>query len=138
MYEGNVRDFEELILNQSEKEMNIGKPGSWCKLADLYARQLTITSINPYPEETDESSNDDTPPSIKHINRNTDYKNFYRWGIHERKTGNHRIIYAIHNYHKVIMLYYFDKQYNGLIKKEDLIPADINYEEYCGKDPNLY
>lgn len=54
------------------------------------------------------------------------------------RTGNHRIIYSIHNFYKVILLYYFDKQYNGLIKRDDLIPAEVNYENYCGIDPSLY
>lgn len=74
----------------------------------------------------------------KHINVNTSYESFYRWGIQGGRTGNHRIIYAIHNYHKVIMLYHFDKQYNGLIKRKELIPAELNYENYCILDPNFY
>lgn len=138
VYNGNVGEFEERILNRSEQEIRTGRAGHWCRVADIYARQLTIISINPYPEEPDELGDHENLPFIKHINKNTEYDNFYRWGIHERRTENHRIIYGIHNFHKVIMLYYFDKQYNGLIKRDDLIPAEINYEHYCGIDPSLY
>ncbi|MEK4876210.1 hypothetical protein N1I87_16535 [Bacillus sp. FSL W8-0102] len=138
IYEGNVSEFEEQLLYKSEQEVRKGRPGLWCKIADIYVRQLTIIRYNPFPEEPDDISIDETPPSIKHINKNTEYENFYRWGIHGGRTGNHRIIYAIHNFHKVIFLYYFDKQYNGLIKRDDLIPAELNYETYCALDPSLY
>ncbi|WP_117161703.1 hypothetical protein [Paraliobacillus sp. X-1268] len=140
VYEGNVEKFEEQILINSAQEIRKGKPQLWCKLADEYARQLTIISINPYPENVDQNKliDDETPPSIKYISENTSYKNFYRWGLRGGRTGNHRIIYATHNYHKVILLYHFDKRYNGLIKRNDLIPAELNYKEYCIDDPNLY
>lgn len=141
MYEGNVSEFEEQLLYNSEQEIRKGRLGQWCQIADIYVRQLTMISINPYPEEDlqqNEPSNDETTPSIKHINMNTSYESFYRWGIQGGRTGNHRIIYAIHNYHKVIMLYHFDKQYNGLIKRKELIPAELNYENYCILDPNFY
>lgn len=141
IYEGNVNGFEEKLLYNAEQEMRKERPGRWCRVADIYVRQLTMISINPYPEvdvQQSELSNDETPPSIKHINKKTAYENFYRWGIQGGRTGNHRIIYAIHNYHKVIMLYYFDKQYNGLIRRKELIPAELNYENYCILDPNLY
>ncbi|MDQ0297895.1 mRNA-degrading endonuclease RelE of RelBE toxin-antitoxin system [Salibacterium salarium] len=105
-----------------------------------YARQLTIISINPYPGITskEKATDDETPPSIKKIDKNTLYSNFFRWGINGGRTGNHRIIYAMHNFHKVILLYHFDKRYNGLIKRNDLIPAEWSYEDYCMDDPNLY
>lgn len=140
VYAGNVEEFEEQILYNADQEVRKGVPGIWCKIADEYARQLTIIKINPYPEESDEDLLEDgeTPPSIKYLNKNTVYNNFYRWGIQGGRTGNHRIIFAIHNFSKVILLYHFDKQYNGLIKRDDLIPAECNYEEYCINDPNLY
>ncbi|MCE7792386.1 hypothetical protein K8O68_08140 [Salipaludibacillus sp. CUR1] len=52
VYAGNVADFEEEILYWAEQEVRRGKLGLWCELADNYATQLTIISINPYPEET--------------------------------------------------------------------------------------
>lgn len=137
IYKGNVRKFEEQILTNAEQEVRIGRRGPWCQLADIYARQLTIIRYNPYPEENIESD-DQTPPSIKHIDKNTEHANFYRWGMQGGKTGNHRIIFAIHNYHKVIMLYHFDKQYNGLINRSDLIPAEVQYEDYSIFDPSYY
>lgn len=138
IYVGNVSQFEEEILFKSEQEIRKGRFGQWCKLAEVYARQLTIIKFNPYPEESDGINDDVAPPSIKHINMNTEYENLYRWGIHERGTGHHRIIYAVHNYHKVILLHYFDKQYNGLIKRQDLIPVEVSYENYCTIDPSYY
>ena len=127
IYEGNVSEFEEQLLSNSEQEIRIGKIGDWCKLADIYARQLTIIRINPYPEENDESEFEDgeTTPSIKHINKNIEYTNFYRWGIQGRRTGNHRIIFAIHNYHKVILLHPFDKQHTGQLTRMDGVHADL-------------
>ncbi|WP_280770651.1 type II toxin-antitoxin system RelE family toxin [Salipaludibacillus daqingensis] len=138
VYKGNVKKFEEQILINSAQEVRKGKQGLWCKIADEYARQLTIISINPYPEDNDKLTVDATPPSIKQIIKHTSYKNFYRWGLRGGRVGNYRIIYAIHNYHKVILLYHFDKRYNGLIKRNDLIPAELNYKDYCMDDPNLY
>lgn len=140
IYEGNVSEFEEQLLSNSEQEIRIGKIGDWCKLADIYARQLTIICINPYPEESDESEieDDETTPSIKHINKSIEYDNFYRWGIQGRGTGNHRIVFAIHNYHKVILLHHFDKKYNGSIKRNDLVPAELYYEQYSVLDPSRY
>ncbi|MFS0646833.1 hypothetical protein [Siminovitchia sp. 179-K 8D1 HS] len=80
-----------------------GKAGPGGKIADVYVRQLTVISIDPYPEEPEEKRtyDDETPPSIKHITENTNDENFYRWGIQGGKTGNHRILYAIHNDCKV-------------------------------------
>lgn len=141
LYEGNVKDFEEYLLQQAEQEIRVSKQGIWCSVADQYLRQLTIISINPYPELEEIEDNqlkDENPPSIKHIIYNTDHNNFYRWGIQGGKTGNHRIVFAIHNFHKVILLHYFTKQYNGLIKRNDILPAEENYKRYCLVDPYLY
>lgn len=93
----------------------------------------------PYPDELHEyTPEDECPPISKHLTKNTTLENLYRWGIPGRSTGNHRIIYAIHNYHKVVLPHYFDKRYNGSIRKADIIPAETNYIEYCTKDPFLY
>lgn len=139
IYRGNVHFFEDRILYNSEQEIKMGKMGPWCKLADMYARQLTIISINPFPESDDDNpANDEPPPSLKHINKNTVYENFYRWGLQGGSSGNHRIIYAVHNYYKVVLLYHFDKQYNGRFKRNDIIPAELEYETYCASDPLLY
>ncbi|MCD8510096.1 MAG: type II toxin-antitoxin system RelE/ParE family toxin [Bacillus sp. (in: Bacteria)] len=139
MYVGNVKNFEEKILYNAEQEMLRGKAGIWCAVADSYVRQLTIIAYNPYPEEYIENNHgDETPPSIKHLVENVNYENFFRWGFSGGLTGNHRIIFAIHNYHKVILLHYFNKKYNGTISRNDIIPAEINYENYCVEDPDLY
>jgi hypothetical protein len=45
IYEGNVREFEEQLLYKSEQEMRKGRPGLWCKIADIYARQRSYVSI---------------------------------------------------------------------------------------------
>ncbi|MDG5790153.1 hypothetical protein QA612_22190 [Evansella sp. AB-P1] len=139
IFVGNVRKFEERLLYKAEQEMIKGFPAGWCQVADNYVRQLTIIQMNPHPEfNHDTNESHERPPSIKKLNQNIIYNNFYRWGIHGGMTGNHRIIYAIHNYHKVILLYYFDKKYNGSISRNDIIPAEVTYETYCLHDPNLY
>ncbi|MGG3988445.1 hypothetical protein [Bacillus smithii] len=35
IYEGNVSEFEEQLLYQSEQEVRKGRPGLWCKIADI-------------------------------------------------------------------------------------------------------
>ncbi|WP_066187897.1 MULTISPECIES: hypothetical protein [Gracilibacillus] len=140
IYKGNTSTFETYLLHQAEQELRIGKEGIWCRIADIYTRQLTIISLNPYPdmEIADITDFDESTPSLKHIIKNTEHTNFYRWDLKGGRTGNHRIIYDIHNYHKVILLHYFDKSYNGLIKQRDILPAENNYANYCEYDPNLY
>lgn len=136
---GNVEVFENRMLRLAEQELRLDKRSMWCRIADIYTRQLTIIQFNPYPPEYESDQGfSDYELSIKQIIQNTTYENFYRWGINGGKTGNHRIIYAVHNYHRVIMLHYFDKQYNGAIKSNDLVPAEARYDTYCWQDPNLY
>lgn len=95
--------------------------------------------LYPWPEEfNDQTPEEEFPPIMKHIVRNTTSTNLYRWGLPGRSTGNHRILYAIHNYHKVIIVHYFDKQYNGEIHRQDIQPAEERYFEYCIHNPSLY
>ncbi len=75
---------------------------------------------------------------MKHIVRNTKITNLYRWGLPGRSTGNHRILYVVHNFHKTILLHHFDKQYNGDIKSTDIQSAEKRYLEYCIDNPSLY
>ncbi|WP_143414904.1 type II toxin-antitoxin system RelE/ParE family toxin [Geobacillus sp. E263] len=141
IYTGNVKEFENYLLSKAEQELRQkGRPGIWCRVADVYARQLTIIQHNPYPSDPEDNSvpDDITPPSLKHLSMNTRYDNFYRWGIKGGETGNHRIIFAVHNFSKVILLHYFNKQYNGTIRREDIEPAESAYESYCAFDPYLY
>ncbi|PJW16589.1 hypothetical protein CV944_13695 [Geobacillus sp. WSUCF-018B] len=141
IYTGNVKEFENHLLSKAEQELRQkGRPGIWCHVADVYARQLTIIQHHPYPSDPEDNSfpDDITPPSLKHLRMNTRYDHFYRWGIRGGRTGNHRIIFAIHNFSKVILLHYFDKQYNGAIRREDIVPAESAYERYCAFDPCLY
>ncbi|TFE02406.1 hypothetical protein [Jeotgalibacillus salarius] len=137
--QGNIEDFEDTLLYYAEQEVIKSKPGTWSKLADKYARLLVILSINPYPDIDHESQlSNNQMNAIKYIHHNTHYRNFYRLGFSGGGTGNHRIIFAIHNYGKIIMLHHFLKQYNGLIHRHDILPAELNYEAYCQHDPNLY
>ncbi|RAK23055.1 hypothetical protein B0I26_1016 [Anoxybacillus vitaminiphilus] len=83
IYTGNVKEFENYLLNKAEQELRQkGRPGIWCHVADVYARQLTIIQHNPYPSDSGDNSlpDDITPPSLKHLSMNTRYDNFYRWG----------------------------------------------------------
>ena len=42
VYHGNVKEFEDIILAKAEHEIRKGRPGIRCRLADEYARKLTI------------------------------------------------------------------------------------------------
>ncbi|TFD99420.1 hypothetical protein [Jeotgalibacillus salarius] len=90
----------------------------------------------PFPEEFNEQSEEDVhPPVVKPIIFNTQLDELYRWGMKYRSTGNHRILYTVHNYKEVVLLHYFDKQYNGNIVREDIVPAEKTYEPYCFLHP---
>ncbi|WP_230856084.1 hypothetical protein [Virgibacillus dakarensis] len=84
IYEGNVSEFEKQILYNSDQEVIKGKPGGWCQLADVYARQLAIISHNPYPEELDggKSMDDETPPSVN-IFIKTPYMGTFIGGVYK-------------------------------------------------------
>lgn len=136
---GNILEFEHMLLRQVEQEKRIDKSGPWSKIADRYVRQLIIISSDPYPLDLQEVDGYyESSLSIKKVTSNTSYSNFYRWGISGGITGNHRIIYAIHNYNEVILLHHFLKNYNGQITRFDLKPTEKNYEGYCRKYPSLY
>lgn len=136
---GNIQGFEELILRQVEQEQRTHKNGQWSKLADAYLRQLIILSIDPYPSEQEEIvSGDSNTISLKKLSLNTEFLNFFRWVVPGGVTGNHRIIYAIHNYSEVVLLHHFNKLYNGQIKRNDILPAEIEYVRYCELNSNLY
>ncbi|RBW67282.1 type II toxin-antitoxin system RelE/ParE family toxin [Bacillus taeanensis] len=136
IYEGNVKEFEDYLVEQARQEVQQkGRKGIWCRITDIYVRQLSIIKHDPFPPEETNQSDDENPPSIKHLKMNVTFDNFYRWGIPGGRAGNHRILFAIHNYHKVVLLHYFDKQYNGAIHREDIEPAEACYEDYCIVDP---
>src|SRR5699024_8150177 len=75
----------------------------------------------------DKSTDEESPPVVKLVSRQTNLKELFRWGIKIGTIGNHRILYIVHNYYKVVLLYYFNKQYNGDIKREDIEPAEEQY-----------
>ncbi|WP_404456627.1 hypothetical protein [Oceanobacillus kapialis] len=136
---GAVGRFEDLLISKAEQSYRTGKNKIWVRIAELYQFQKERLSHHPYPEEYNEAlSEDDTPPVIKKIDKNTSLKELYRWGIQGGKTGNHRILYTLHNYEKVVLLHYFDKRYNGAIKVKNILPAEKNYSNYCIDDPSHY
>ncbi|PDM39239.1 hypothetical protein CN643_01020 [Parageobacillus yumthangensis] len=57
--------------------------------------------------------------------------------IREDKRNKFATVILVQN-SKVILLHYFDKQYNGAIRREDIEPAESAYESYCAFDPCLY
>src|SRR5699024_5791503 len=75
----------------------------------------------------------ENPPVVKLVRRQTELKELFRWGIKIGTIGNHRILYIVHNYYKVVLLYYFNKQYNGDIK-----PAEEQYFKLLEHDPSHY
>lgn len=139
IYKGNVREFEQYLLDKAEQEFQQrGHRGMWCQLTDTYVRQLKIIMEDPFPPAEADTDDDEDLPSIKHLTVHVTFDNFFRWGLRvpRTRTGNHRIIFAIHNYHKVVLLHHFDKQYNGVIKLKDIKPAEAHYEDYCVSNPS--
>lgn len=139
IYKGNVKAFEQYLLDKAEQEFQQrGHRGMWCQLTDTYIRQLKIIMEDPFPPAEADTDDDEDPPSIKHLTVNVTFDNLFRWGLRipRTRTGNHRIIFAIHNYHKVVLLHHFDKKYNGVIKLKDIQPAEARYEDYCVYDPS--
>ena len=103
-YRGNVKEFEDYILDNLRREQEQGQSLRWSKFVEVYARQLAIIQECPYPETESELGNDETPPSIKLIDQNTEYVgSFYRWGLHVVGIGNFRVISCIHNYRKIVV-----------------------------------
>lgn len=139
VFHDKIRRFEETLLERADQEKRTKGKGAWIHVAERYLIQKERLALYPWPEEFhDQTPEDEFPPVIKHITRNTTITNLYRWGIPGRSTGNHRILYAIHNYREIIFLHYFDKQYNGDIRKRDIQPAEERYFEYCSYYPSLY
>jgi len=134
-----IKRFEEILLEKARQEKRTKGKGQWLNVAEHYLAQKERLKLYPWPEEfNDQTPEEESPPIMKHIVRNTTITNLYRWGIPGQSSGNHRILYAIHNYHKVILVHYFDKQYNGGIQRQDIQPAEERYLEYCSHNPSLY
>lgn len=135
---GTVANFEAKIIKQYEQENRVGRGGIWLKLAKQYYEDKSLLRKYPYPEDFNATYSDKTPPVIKEIFRNNTIEPLYRWGRQYGITGNHRILYTIHNYHRVVLLHYFNKQYNGDIKTSDIEKAESVYRDYCAIDPSFY
>lgn len=136
---GTVPQFEDMLIEMAEREKRIGRRGSWTRLAKIYLRQKERLSHYPYPEDfNDKTPEDENPPVIKKVIRNTILHDLYRWGIHLKGTGNHRILYTIHDYYKVVLLHYFNKQYNGDIRRKDIEPAEKAYYDFLCREPSKY
>src|SRR5699024_12283847 len=92
----------------------------------MYVIQKRRLETDPYPEAFNHKSTDDeNPPVVKSVHRQTELKELFRWGIKIGSIGNHRILYIVHIYYIVVLLYYFNKQYNGVITREDIKPAEV-------------
>ena len=138
---GNTPEFEELLIQKAEQEQRVGKLRDWVYLLEIYIRQKEIISHNPFLESEEFVLEDELPPSIKVLERHIrpEYEGrLYRWGMEEVSVGNFRIIYIIYDYYKVLLLHYFDKQYNGDVKRTDIEPAETIYEEYLQKYLSSY
>ncbi|AQQ55139.1 hypothetical protein B0X71_14460 [Planococcus lenghuensis] len=125
----------------AEQEKITGRQGKWTLLLEVYIRQREIISINPYPEQDEDVSEDELPPSIKRLERNVSeeyHAKLYRWGMEDFSIGNFRVIYVIHDFHTVLLLHVFDKQYNGDIRRSDIEPAETVYELYLQEHPSIY
>ncbi|ANU20035.1 hypothetical protein BBI15_07330 [Planococcus plakortidis] len=138
---GNMEAFQSMLLINAQQEQQTKKPGVWSSLLATYIRQREIISYNPYPESNEFEPDDEVPPSIKLLTRNIDprFENeLYRWGLQNFSVANYRIIFAVYDYYKVLLLHVFDKQYNNDVKREDIKPAELVYDEYLGQFPSKY
>ena len=59
-YRGNVKEFEDYILDNLRREQEQGQSLRWSKFVEVYARQLAIIQECPYPETESELGNDET------------------------------------------------------------------------------
>lgn len=138
---GKMEAFQNMLLVKAQQEQQTKKPGIWSSLLTTYIRQREIISFNPYPESDELEQGDEVPPSIKLLTRNIDpqFENeLYRWGLESFSVANYRIIYSVYDYYKVLMLHVFDKQYNNDVKREDIKPAELVYQEYLIQFPSKY
>lgn len=139
VFHQSVKEFEAFLLQKAEQDKKTKGKGNWLNLAKQYIVQKERLKLYPYPEDFNSSAlGDESPPIVKHIFRHTTITNLYRWGLDGGVTGNHRILFVLHNYYKVVLVHYFDKQYNGDIKALDILPAEERYFEHCENDPSLY
>ncbi|WP_240376890.1 type II toxin-antitoxin system RelE/ParE family toxin [Bacillus piscicola] len=130
---------ENTLLENVKQEKRTKGRGPWIALAERYIIQKERIRLYPLPEDfNNRTPEEENPPIIKHLERNTELISLFRWGLPGQATGNHRLLYVFHNYYKVILLHHFDKQYNGAIKRQDIQPAEIRYFDYCIDDPSLY
>ena len=68
IYKGNVREFEQYLLDKAEQELQQrGHRGMWCQLTDTYVRQLKIIMEDPFPPAEADTDDDEDLPSIKHL-----------------------------------------------------------------------
>src|SRR5699024_5851425 len=96
---GTVARFKNEMIQKSEQEYRIGKGKEWTQLAEMYVIQKRRLETDPYPEAFNHKSTDDeNPPVVKLVNRQTELKELFRWGIKIGSIGNHRILYIVHNY----------------------------------------
>lgn len=138
---GNMEAFQSMLLIKAQQEQQTKKPGIWSSLLATYILQREIISFNPYPESEELEQDDEVPPSIKLLTRNIDprFENeLYRWGLQNFSVANYRIIFAVYDYYKVLLLHAFDKQYNNDVKREDVRKAELVYEEYLIQFPSKY
>src|SRR5699024_6936656 len=106
---GTVARFENEMIQKAEQEYRIGKGKKWTQLAEMYVIQKRRLKTDPYPENCNNKSTDDENPTVvKLVRRQTELNELFRWGIKIGIIGNHHILYIVHNYYKVVLLYYFN------------------------------
>lgn len=138
---GNVIKFQDQLISKAQQEQLIGKRGGWTKLLEIYIRQRSLIEENPYPEDDEARDGDANPTSIKHLQHyvNPDFEGkLFRWGLGQYPVGNFRVIFAVHDFYKVLLLYAFDKKYNGAIRRADIEEAEEVYSAYINHNPGRY
>lgn len=133
---GNCKGFEQWLMSQVEKENERGKVNHWRRFLEIYFAQLTFIQIDPSSEQYESV---EMYPTIKRIERNVSDRfkgKIYRWGIEQVKIGHYRILYTVYDHYKILLLHVFEKDYGGLIRKEDIKQAEQVLMEYLHEYPS--
>lgn len=134
---GNILKFEEYIGNQAYDEFQKGHTSmQWRNSLKGYIAQKEAISVQPYADSLSIDY-----PTVKRVILNLPPrfdKTLYRWRLESLKVGNWRILYKVHNYHTILLLHGFHKDYNGAIRTNDIQKAINVLQGYLEVDPDLY
>lgn len=133
---GNCQEFEQWLIGQVERERERGKVNQWQRFLEIYLAQLTFIQLDPSSEQYEAV---EMYPTIKRIERNVSERfkgMIYRWGIEQVRIGHYRILYTVYDHYKILLLHVFEKDYGGLIRKDDIEKAEQVLNDYLHEYPS--